>query len=535
MSLVLFAGKDRKVLYRSVAVLGPFLVALTAWALATPVGSSPDDDFHLATIYCIAGESPCRSQGSPDVNRDLAVYDDYRKLPCFVMNGTSGYAPDARVPADCLSAEDPTANTPMTIEVLDHYPSVYYRFMSLITHDSFRESVVNWRMINVLLALAVAAMSLLLSRPEHKVPAAIAWLVSSVPFGLFLVTSINPSAWAVVGTAAIIGPAISVVSRKWWSRRSGFQIAFVVACAVMAAGSRTEGIGLVAIALSVALVLGAGSLRQRKSQITLALGVFLLAAASFVAVALSAKLRNFLATGLGNLTADTASQPVGLWDAVLSVPSLYAQAHSPLLGWLEIDMPAVVGILGGAAFFGAGFFGLSVFYRRKLIALLLLATVLLFAPAVILLNGQYLQARYVLPLVYVVAFVLLAPPIGKVLPEMGRAQKGALVLALSAANSLALLQTTVRYVSGLTTGATNPGTFLAHPVPDWWWDYWLSPFANWVLGSMAFILGCYLLLRNPGPLYPRFERPQTVLATKVEVDGREAAAGDTPATSTMGP
>ena len=69
-------------------------------------------------------------------------------------------------------------------------------------------------------------------------------------------------------------------------------------------------------------------------------------------------------------------------------------------------------------------------------------------------------------------------------------------------NSLALEQVTVRYVSGLTMGATNPRAFAAHPVPDWWWDYWISPFANWVLGSMAFGLGCYLLLRNPGPLYP---------------------------------
>ena len=205
------------------------------------------------------------------------------------------------------------------------------------------------------------------------------------------------------------------------------------------------------------------------------------------------------------LLADPAEQTASLWDTLLAAPGLYAQAHSPSLGWLEIGMPAAVGVLAGAAFWGAGFFGLSAFSRRKLIALLLLSGVMIAVPALILLNGQYLQARYFLPLVYVFAFVLLVPPLRGSLPDMSRAQKGALVLALGIANSLALLQVTVRYVSGLTMGATNPRAFAAHPVPDWWWDYWISPFANWVLGSVAFAVGCYLLLRSPGPLDPEMQ------------------------------
>ena len=31
------------------------ILALACWALASPVGSSPDDNFHLASIWCAGG------------------------------------------------------------------------------------------------------------------------------------------------------------------------------------------------------------------------------------------------------------------------------------------------------------------------------------------------------------------------------------------------------------------------------------------------------------------------------------------------
>ena len=37
-----------------VLILAPVfaLIALIAWSLASPIGASPDDDFHLASIWC---------------------------------------------------------------------------------------------------------------------------------------------------------------------------------------------------------------------------------------------------------------------------------------------------------------------------------------------------------------------------------------------------------------------------------------------------------------------------------------------------
>jgi Predicted membrane protein (DUF2142) len=507
-------------------LVGSLLLGLTAWALATPVGSAPDEDLHIANIYCISDRSTCRSDdfawpGVPtwdprdsdyvlearNIYPDLWNYGQPRKLPCYVLNGENWYAPNASLSAECLNTEDPTDNTPATLDDLGYYPSGYYRVMSLFIGDTIRKSVVSWRFLNIAVALLMAFGSLRLSRQEHRRPLGTAWVISSVPFGLFLLTSVNPSAWAIIGTAALIGPALALLSSPWGRRGSLGRLAFVTLAGLMAVGSRSEGIFHVAVASLVVLVLAARPPARLAPKVALAVGVAVLATALVVVVSRSDKLRGVVERGVDSLQADDATKAASFWDTLLATPGLYAQAFSPPLGWLEITMPAAVGLLAGAAFWGVCFLGLAVFYRRKLLALALLTAVMVVVPAAVMLNGRYLQGRYFLPMVYVFAIAMLCTPAGRLLPDLSKAQKGALVLTLGIANSLALLQVTVRYVSGLTMGATNPRAFAAHPVPDWWWDYWLSPFANWLVGSVAFGLGCYLLLRRPGPLYRELDAP----------------------------
>ncbi|QIM19287.1 hypothetical protein G7066_13215 [Leucobacter coleopterorum] len=44
---------------RTLAVIGILLATLVtfgAWALSSPIGATPDEDFHLASIWCGSGE-----------------------------------------------------------------------------------------------------------------------------------------------------------------------------------------------------------------------------------------------------------------------------------------------------------------------------------------------------------------------------------------------------------------------------------------------------------------------------------------------
>ena len=154
-----------------------------------------------------------------------------------MLNGTNWYAPNASAPADCLSAEDPSDNTPASLDDLGYYPNLYNNVMSLFTSGTIRKSVVIWRLVNIAIALGMAACSLALALPRHRRPVAIAWVVASVPFGLFLVASINPSAWPIIGTAAMMGPALALLGSPWETRQSLKRIAFITLCALIAAGS----------------------------------------------------------------------------------------------------------------------------------------------------------------------------------------------------------------------------------------------------------------------------------------------------------
>ncbi len=151
------------------------------------------------------------------------------------------------------------------------------------------------------------------------------------------------------------------------------------------------------------------------------------------------------------------------------------------------------------AFWGSLILGLAVTYRRKLLALVLAAGTLLgVAIAMTAGRDEPPTAGELLPLVLLVAFVVLVPRWGEWMPRWTTAQWVGLAAALSLANTLAMLFLTVRYTSGLQPGTTNPRAFAAADTPDWWWGAWLGPFANWLLGTLAFVAALALLFTRRG-------------------------------------
>ena len=104
-------------------------------------------------------------------------------------------------------------------------------------------------------------------------------------------------------------------------------------------------------------------------------------------------------------------------------------------------------------------------------AIALVGGVLLVVPAALNVGGTAFQpTRFFLPLVYMLAFVFFfGPRLGSAVARWSSAQWIALGAALSIANSLSLLYLTVRYVSGIQPGTTNPRSLSAAGTPDWWW------------------------------------------------------------------
>ena len=489
------------------------LLTLLTWAFASPVGSSPDDDSHLSNIYCLHDSSTCRSQywtsnwtapywppipadrkwgrdwvGLKRVYQDLWQYQQARKLPCYVLNGSTWYAPDVSVPATCLNDEDPADNFAASVDRLEYYPNLYYRFLSLFTGDTIRDSVATWRILNVLTATLMMSGAVLLSARRYRRAVAVGSLIASMPMGLFLVSSINPSSWLLIGSAAFLGPAVTVLRDRGSPRLLAARIGFLVFCLLMIVAGRTEGVAIAGLLVLVVLLIGLKAPKAVYAGLSAAvalialIGVLILTRNDSVKIGLNL---DWLRNGL------TAP---GQWDALMTVPDFFFGSAAHRLGWLEIVPPPAAVIATNAAFWGTVILGLAVMFWRKAIALVVVVGVLLMVPATLLAGGNPAQpTRYFLPLVFALAFIALVPDWGRVLPHWSTAQWLALGGALAVANSLSLLYLTVRYVSGINPGTTNPRGLSATPTPDWWWGAWLGPFANWLLGSLAFALTVGLL------------------------------------------
>jgi hypothetical protein len=111
------------------------LVVLLAWAVTSPVGSSPDDDYHLSSIWCAGGERSGTCEIDPG---DAGV----RLVPESVGFAHECFAYDATVTADC--SEDLSANVAPTDRVNNVqglYPGGFYQVMGLLVGPDEMRSV----------------------------------------------------------------------------------------------------------------------------------------------------------------------------------------------------------------------------------------------------------------------------------------------------------------------------------------------------------------------------------------------------------
>ena len=217
-------------------------------AVSSPPGSSPDDTFHMNSIWCSRGDDNQRCQPGGDAATRLLPHQV--AIPqCYVGVGTRSAA--CR-PGDYDQAMHPDTRT-QTGNWNSGYPPVYYAAMSVFVLDSLDESVVAMRIANALLAvLLVAGLTWWLPRRLKSV-APLAFLATSVPLALFTLSSINPSGWAIVsgGTLwlAVYG-AYEVTGR-----RQAALLGVGLVAVLLGAGARSDAGLFAMLGILLALVL----------------------------------------------------------------------------------------------------------------------------------------------------------------------------------------------------------------------------------------------------------------------------------------
>lgn len=467
------------------------LLTLGAWAVSSPAQSSPDDDFHLASIWCrsAAGAPQCDPVPLPNPEEDLGVVlyrvSDW-PMVCFLADPTRA--------GDC-----PVLDTYVVRASDGLYPPLFYAYASLFVGDSPGDQVAAIRFAVAVSVLALFTAAYLVALPWLRAPMLLSWVVGSMPFGVFLFASTNPSAWAVAGLAALWGPMVTAFltdgARRWAA------VAIWLLGGVMAAGSRGDA------ALFVIGVSGLGMLlflAKKNWPVLLAGGGLIVAAAGF-----------FFTSGHSRLAAESfvdtfARQPrhATVWSMVEAWPTYWSAlsgapwgrtGESDMLGWIDMPLPTGVWLPTTLVVGGLIWSGLAVMYWRKAAVIAVVAVVVVVVPTRSLLQtevlgGTLFQPRYVLPLLMVWFGVLLLARPGAVL-RFTRTQLLVAAILLGYAATIALHAWLRRFVTGNDVVDVN-----LDRAAEWWTFPAASPMGVWAVGSLAWLV---LIALAFGHYWPR--------------------------------
>ncbi|WP_026037528.1 DUF2142 domain-containing protein [Salinibacterium sp. PAMC 21357] len=465
------------------AFLAPLLVfaALAAWALSSPVGSSPDDDFHLTSIWCATGDSEyCAPSG-----------DSGTRLVPPAIADPACFAYDAEKSAGCQNRIDFAAGATQETargNFAGGYPVVYYGAMSVFVGPDVNAAVLVMRLVNIALFVGLGIALCLLLPVNRRQIVIWQWALTTVPLGLFVLSSNNPSAWAIMGVGygwlALLG-----FYESRGRRRVALGAIFLLS-AVMASGSRSDATIYFVLAVFAAGILAFESTQRFWLSSLLPVASFSICALLFR----SSRSVDVVTSGL----TEQLSFGVLIRRFVLNlteVPSLWTGVFGQSwgLGWLDTSMPSIVWVSALAALIGAGFVAARAASIRKVVVVALGAAALAAVPVMLLVLagkdvGEDFQPRYLLPLVVVfVGAVFFTPRTQSV--ELSRTQVWVIVAALSGAQFVALHLSIRRYVTGI--DALGPNLDAGR---EWWWSLLITPNIAWIVGSMCFAGALALLL-----------------------------------------
>lgn len=469
------------------------LAALVAWGVSSPPGSSPDDDYHMASIWCAQGIQPDRCEEG--------LTDASRRVPAELVDWVDCFKFHPDTSAACAVDVGELSSTKRGNWYVNGYPPLFYGTMSLLVTDDTSTSVILMRSANALLYVGLlTGLFVLLPRARRTV---LLWgaAITMVPLGLFLIPSVNPSSWAVLSATGLWVAAWGFFQARGWRK---WALAGMSALLLtMGAGARSDAAVYGVLALIVASVLSASPTRRFLRDLMLPAALMVVAVLFFFNAGQSAVVAGDSVIEaqipLSTLAFVNAKHLPELWAGVFGIWQVGG------LGWLDTTMPGIVWVSALVVFAGVAFWGLRRGWTRKWIALAGVALSLVAVPMYILLHdgavvGQFVQPRYVYPLVILLAGVTVIGLPARAL-GLARVQLVLAAVTLSAAASVALHVNLRRYITGLDNETFN----LDAPI-EWWWNAPVTPMFVWLAGSAALLLAAALLVTFAWP--PRVEDPE---------------------------
>lgn len=464
-----------------------------SWAMSSAVGSSPDDDYHLASIWCGQGE-----------RIDLCELEGERGIVTVPVEAAMSSSCFAFYPEQSASCEFSNRFVETShSNVTGGYPPVYYWVMSNFATLDVAASVVTMRMVNVLGVIVGLLAAVVVAPPRLRALPMLGLIISATPLGSFLIGSTNPSGWAYVAVIVFFSSFTSFLVSDNASRRIGAAFVAVVS-AFVGAGTRADAALYILIAVAAAWILNWGSTRIDK---------YFAAVVGFVA---SVCIGFYVTAGQSSILLREQESPgfdFGSFVAnFVGIPSLWAGALGTWgLGWLDTAMPATVWLVCVSVFFGIVFASLNQIRQARAFAMLLVVGALIAVPLYVLtreniLIGVGVQPRYLLPLLALFIMVALFPDPEESILKPSRAQTAVIGIGLWGANAIALHVNIRRYVTGIDVKSAN-----LDANTEWWWDgASITPMGVWLVGTISFGLLLFVVAYSFGALSPTKHAKQEI-------------------------
>lgn len=484
---------------RSILAFLCAIITLAAWTLASPIGSSPDDNFHLPSIWCGRGNVEQQCSIDTDDSSVLVPKPLLRATTCFAFNVAQSAACQS-VTQDWSKkrfAPAPWNNTKAQI-----YPPGFYYVMSFLIGEDAQVSVLIMRALNNLLVLVLFGGLIALARGTEVHEAAIFTpLTISVPLGLFLLSSNNPSSWTILGVGTYWG-YLYLLSQETHRSRSLLLWLGSLLAALLALSSRVDGSVYIILATCASLLSAAPSLRalagvcKRASILSLIIPVTALAVYSFVNLGQGVTIAQ---AGLVHGTTVTRTVDQLIFYNLIYLPSLWSGALGGWgLGWLDTAISPTVPLVVFSVAFCLIVAGLQGASKGRLLAFWVIVLALTLIPMYVLtraghLVGETVQPRYILPLLYPAMGLALVRERGSSRYSFSAKTISVLMVLLSLAHAIALHQNIRRYVTGTEVIDIDLDNGM-----EWWWPWQgtPTPLSVWIAGSLAYAIMALLLARS---------------------------------------
>lgn len=483
-------------------LIASLLLAITcaSWSLASPLGSSSDDDFHLASIWCAQGNKQGRCE-----------YDGLKarvRVPLPIAQAGICYLGDNEKSASCTNDElrsDSKTMVESSRDLSAYRVSLFYAFNGLFVTSNIELSILVMRLFNIVFLLGLFALARK-AAPEDKVDKLIlVLLVTCVPGALFWINSNNSSSWTFLGTGFAWFFAYQFVTDSDQGRRT-WALAGLIMASVLGIGSRSESAVFITIQIVSMSVLGVLTYRDKlvkKRALILAPTSLLLGFLLYQ----PSNVRGLVENGF--LGGDDESPIVRIGRHVffsnfLSVSELYVGLLGGLRG-IGGSATELTGTVRTLTTFVLGFVIITSLRQVQRAHAAYLAVLLAFIVAVplyilqknLLFVGEELVPRYLYPfLILAVGSMIL---LSKERSFTSKHQSLAVAIALGIAHAISLRINILRHTHGI----DQYGVLNLDSGREWWWIQFgrLGPFTILLVGAASFasttFISCYRITRCP--------------------------------------